>query len=140
MRYIPPTIEDIYGNEEIQKHLWEQEGDVKAAALKIGCSTSALYDYLDLNPEAKELRNRARKHFKRQKVAEYENVLNERILQRKQLATSFAAIKYYLDTHGKEEGWGQEISEKDKHEFDGELSKVLDHIHQKGIEALNEDR
>lgn len=125
MVYKQPNFESIYGKEAIYDALWEQEGEVKAAALKLQCSRNGLYSYLDENPEANEFRKKAKKYFRMGRVEDCEKLLIERQEQRKSLPTSFAAIKYYLDTHGKEEGWGNEEDESQS-KVDGKLAQSLD--------------
>lgn len=110
MAYNPPTIEQIFGHEEIQKAIWDCEGDMKAVSIKLGCALSALYNYIDIHPEAADLRKKAKLFARKAKLEDYEKVLDERINQKKSLSTSFAAIRYYLEAHGKEEGWGQDSS------------------------------
>jgi hypothetical protein len=106
-RYKPPLIEEIHSHEAIQKALWDGEGDVKAASVILGCAQSTLYDYMDRTPESKAVKDEAKKHFRRAKVEEREKLLYAWQEQKKNAPVSFSAIKYYLDTHGKEEGWGK---------------------------------
>jgi hypothetical protein len=127
-RYVPPSIDDILGHEAIQKALWDSAGSVKEAALKLQCDQSALYRYLDKYPESKEIRDEAKKHFKRSKVEEREKLLYALQEQKKNAPVSFAAIKYYLDTHGQEEGWGKITEQANEEQAKAELGKWGDYL------------
>jgi hypothetical protein len=140
-RYRPPRIEEKHTHEELQKALWDSDGDVEAASVIIGCTPKTLYSYMQDFPEAREVRNEAKAHAKRLKVERREKLLDQRAEQNKNLPVSFAALKYYLDTHGQEEGWGkiteQANEEQAKQELD-KWSKYLDTLRPTLKETTND--
>lgn len=109
-----PSLDEIHGHEYLQKTLWDCEGHVEQAAAKIGCAYSALYNYLDVFPEAKELRKQAKLYFRKKRIEKLEDKFMEIDSKKNTLPASLPAIKYYLDTHGREEGWGQLEQEDSK--------------------------
>ena len=127
-RYKPPLIEEIHGHEAIQKALWDCEGDIQATSAKLGCGARCIYHYIDRMPEAKQIRDEAKKHFKRAKVEEREKLLYALQEQKKNAPVSFAAIKYYLDTHGQEEGWGKITEQANEEQAKQELGKWGDYL------------
>ena len=122
-RYKPPLLEEIHGHEAIQKALWDSEGDIEGAARILQCGKSSIYDYMDRIPESKEVKEAAKKHFRRAKVETREKLLYAWNEQKKNAPVSFASIKYYLDTHGQEEGWGKNTDQPNEEQAKQELGK-----------------
>lgn len=119
MAFKQAPIDQILGIDAIQEALWNAEGDVKEASIKLQCSPSAIYRHLEDFEESAKIRKKAKAYFVKQKVEQREKLLYSWQEQKKNAPVSFASIKYYLDTHGQEEGWGK------KEDFTDEEVAVL---------------
>lgn len=83
---------------ELLAALRELRGHIRNACEQVGCNRDTYYEALK-DPDFA----RAVEHLKEGEVDEYEESLH-----RMRDAMVFPAVKYYLDTHGKKRGYGQQ--------------------------------
>lgn len=89
-------------NERIISLLESFDGNISAAAKAIKCSRNYLSDEIMRDPELKS----ALEQIRERAIDEAEARLRELVNDRKN-KQQFNAIKYYLDSMGRERGWGK---------------------------------
>lgn len=87
-----------YKKSQIKKALIDAEGVISRASKSLGCDRTTIENYLERYPELKDVREGFRED--NVDIAEY-------MLMKNVLAGKEGSIKYYLQTQGRERGYGE---------------------------------